>query len=165
MLHNLQDLNALAGEDVADFVKSDDGNVIRLERKSPVPLKLYSNGFILFSGPFRPYTDGTAQVCFYVLYMEWALYPVSKVAGKQDENNFMQDQFPCSVNNQPSRKEKFMNFFFNPKNFEPLKPTISQFLHTDLHHMKNLDVYARSNGRLFSMGIERTLPYWSPFPC
>ena len=29
----------------------------------PIPLVLYSNGLVLFSGPFRPFSDPTTQRC------------------------------------------------------------------------------------------------------
>ena len=62
ILRNVEELNVLAGEGVAKIVHGSDGNTARLRHADAVPLKLYRNGFVLFEGPFRPYTDGTAQV-------------------------------------------------------------------------------------------------------
>lgn len=41
-----------------------------------MPLALYANGFLMYNGPFRPYTDGTAQMCMRDLmdgYFPWEL--------------------------------------------------------------------------------------------
>ena len=34
-----------------------------LQLPDPVPLILYANGIMLFSGPFRPFTDPVTQQC------------------------------------------------------------------------------------------------------
>ena len=47
-----------------------------MQAPEPVPLTLYKNGFLMFSGPFRPYSDPTAQMCMRDLmdgYFPWEL--------------------------------------------------------------------------------------------
>ena len=58
---NVEDLNVLAGEGLCKIQHTVDG--ARLRMQDPIPLTLYSNGIIMFSGPFRSYDDPTTQRC------------------------------------------------------------------------------------------------------
>ena len=53
---NIGDLNVLCGEGVGKVTKGSDG-ISRVEHDQPIPISLYANGIMLWSGPFRPYTD------------------------------------------------------------------------------------------------------------
>ncbi|XP_062604679.1 UBX domain-containing protein 11-like [Saccostrea cucullata] len=61
IIENIKDLNVLAGEGVSKIQHTSDGARLRLP--DPVPLVLYANGIMLFSGPFRPFTDPVTQQC------------------------------------------------------------------------------------------------------
>nr|XP_022289531.1 UBX domain-containing protein 11-like isoform X2 [Crassostrea virginica] len=61
LIENIKDLNVLAGEGVSKVHHTTDGARLRLP--DPVPLILYANGIMLFSGPFRPFTDPVTQQC------------------------------------------------------------------------------------------------------
>ncbi|KAK7478069.1 hypothetical protein BaRGS_00030675 [Batillaria attramentaria] len=61
LLANIRDLNVIAGEGEARVQRTVDG--ARLKRPDPIPLTLYSNGIIMFEGPFRPYSDPTTVQC------------------------------------------------------------------------------------------------------
>ncbi|XP_061171164.1 UBX domain-containing protein 11-like isoform X2 [Saccostrea echinata] len=61
IIENIKDLNVLAGEGVSKIQHTSDGARLRLPE--PVPLVLYANGIMLFSGPFRPFTDPVTQQC------------------------------------------------------------------------------------------------------
>lgn len=61
LLANIRDLNVIAGEGVAKVQHTTDG--ARLKRPEPVPLTLYSNGIMMYEGPFRPYTEPTTMQC------------------------------------------------------------------------------------------------------
>ena len=39
-----------------------------LQVRDSVPLSLYSNGILMFGGPFRPYSDPVTQVSGWLLY-------------------------------------------------------------------------------------------------
>ncbi|XP_003384072.1 PREDICTED: UBX domain-containing protein 11-like isoform X2 [Amphimedon queenslandica] len=56
---NITSLNTIAGKDC--HVISHTPNGAELKVPEPIPLALYSNGLMLFSGPFRPYTDPMTQ--------------------------------------------------------------------------------------------------------
>ncbi|XP_062510595.1 UBX domain-containing protein 11-like isoform X2 [Corticium candelabrum] len=56
---NLKELNVLAGEDEARISHTVTG--AKLKFLDPIPLTVYQNGFLLFSGPFRPYSDPLSQ--------------------------------------------------------------------------------------------------------
>ena len=57
ILRNVKALNLLLGER-AEVVRTDGG--ARFRRPDTLPLTLYKNGFMLFQGPFRAYTDPSA---------------------------------------------------------------------------------------------------------
>lgn len=61
VLNNIRELNILAGEGCSDITRTKDG--ARLKVRDPVPLCLYSNGILMFDGPFRPYSDPMTQQC------------------------------------------------------------------------------------------------------
>jgi hypothetical protein len=56
---NIKELNALAGEDEAKVSHTVNG--ARLKFPDPIPMVIYKNGFIIFSGPFRSYSDPLSQ--------------------------------------------------------------------------------------------------------
>eukprot|EP01135_Chromosphaera_perkinsii_P003291 Nk52_evm66s239 gene=Nk52_evmTU66s239 len=59
---NLKELSCIAGEDVAIVVPSDaDGKTHSLKAPDSIPVKLYSNGFMLWDGPFRPFDSDIAK--------------------------------------------------------------------------------------------------------
>lgn len=60
VLANVRELNILAGEGES-YVKPVPGGA-QLARHSPIPLQLYSNGIVMFSGPFRSYDEPSTQV-------------------------------------------------------------------------------------------------------
>ncbi|KAI6660689.1 hypothetical protein LOD99_10331 [Oopsacas minuta] len=57
LVRNVKALNILLGEK-AEVVKTNGG--ARFRRPDTIPLTLYKNGFMLFQGPFRSYTDPTS---------------------------------------------------------------------------------------------------------
>ena len=59
-MKNIEELNVIAGEGIA-AVRRVQG-AARLQMPDSVPLQLFKNGLMMFNGPFRPYTDETAQV-------------------------------------------------------------------------------------------------------
>ncbi|XP_018590073.1 UBX domain-containing protein 11 isoform X2 [Scleropages formosus] len=61
VLHRVRELNALVGEGECHVEVTQGG--ARLARRSPVPLALYSNGIVMFEGPFRPYEEPGTQQC------------------------------------------------------------------------------------------------------
>ncbi|KAK3098430.1 hypothetical protein FSP39_019390 [Pinctada imbricata] len=61
VLENIKDLNVLAGEGVSKVQHTTDG--ARLKMPDAVPLTLYANGIVMYSGPFRPYNDPSTQQC------------------------------------------------------------------------------------------------------
>ncbi|KAL2084769.1 hypothetical protein ACEWY4_020287 [Coilia grayii] len=61
VLENVRELNVLAG-DGESYVKAVPGGA-QLARHTPIPLQLYSNGIVMFSGPFRSYDDPSTQRC------------------------------------------------------------------------------------------------------
>lgn len=60
VLQRIQELNILAG-DGESFVRPT-ANGAQLAKKDAVPLSLYSNGIVMFDGPFRSYQDHSTQV-------------------------------------------------------------------------------------------------------
>ncbi|XP_013409102.1 UBX domain-containing protein 11 [Lingula anatina] len=61
IVENINELNAIAGEGVAKIQHTTGG--ARLKIPDPVQLTLYANGILMFSGPFRPFTDPLTQQC------------------------------------------------------------------------------------------------------
>ncbi|XP_020622352.1 UBX domain-containing protein 11-like isoform X1 [Orbicella faveolata] len=61
VLKNIRELNILAGEGCSEVSRTKDG--ARLKVRDSVPLTLYSNGILMFGGPFRPYSDPVTQQC------------------------------------------------------------------------------------------------------
>ncbi|KAM6043515.1 UBX domain-containing protein 11 isoform 1-T1 [Theristicus caerulescens] len=61
ILENVKDLNVLAGEGISHVEHMPGG--ARLRQPEPLPLTLYQNGIVMFSGRFRPYEDPSAQRC------------------------------------------------------------------------------------------------------
>ncbi|XP_069130862.1 UBX domain-containing protein 11-like isoform X3 [Argopecten irradians] len=59
IIENIKELNVLAGEGVSKIQHTTDG--ARLKPPDPVQFTLYSNGIMLYSGPFRPFTDPMTQ--------------------------------------------------------------------------------------------------------
>ncbi|XP_077383197.1 UBX domain-containing protein 11 isoform X2 [Festucalex cinctus] len=59
VIQTIKELNILAGE---PFVRSTRTGA-QLARNDPVQLKLYSNGIIMFNGPFRSYQEDSTQQC------------------------------------------------------------------------------------------------------
>eukprot|EP00116_Pleurobrachia_bachei_P005140 sb/3465402/ len=60
VIHNIQELNILAGDGVGSVEKGTDG-ITRVVHPDPIPLTLYANGILMFEGPFRPYTDPATE--------------------------------------------------------------------------------------------------------
>ena len=56
IVHNIHELNILAGEGVGIMEKGPDG-ITRVGQPDPIPLALYSNGILMYEGPFRPLTE------------------------------------------------------------------------------------------------------------
>ncbi|XP_028409932.1 UBX domain-containing protein 11-like [Dendronephthya gigantea] len=61
VVKNIEELNSLSGADRTVIARTKGGAT--LKAPDAVPLTLYANGILMFSGPFRPYTDGTTQRC------------------------------------------------------------------------------------------------------
>ncbi|XP_026225692.1 UBX domain-containing protein 11 isoform X2 [Anabas testudineus] len=61
VLQRIKELNVLAGEGES-FVQTT-ATGAQLTRKDPVQLRLYSNGIVMFDGPFRSYEDRSTQQC------------------------------------------------------------------------------------------------------
>lgn len=57
----IKELNILAGEGES-FVQST-ATGAQLAKKDPIHLRLYSNGIVMFDGPFRSYQELSTQVC------------------------------------------------------------------------------------------------------
>lgn len=60
VLQRVKELNVLAGEGES-FVQST-ATGAQLTRKEPIRLRLYSNGIVMFDGPFRSYQEHSTQV-------------------------------------------------------------------------------------------------------
>lgn len=60
VMQNIQELNIEAGEGESHVTAIPGG--AKLTQKSSIPLWLYKNGIVMFSGPFRSYQDPTTQV-------------------------------------------------------------------------------------------------------
>ncbi|KAL3882584.1 hypothetical protein ACJMK2_028914 [Sinanodonta woodiana] len=61
LIENIQELNILAGDGVTKIHHTVDG--ARLKMPDPVNLTLFANGIMLYSGPFRPFSDPLTQQC------------------------------------------------------------------------------------------------------
>ncbi|KAG7242226.1 hypothetical protein INR49_024272 [Caranx melampygus] len=61
VMQRIAELNILAGEGES-FVKSTSRGA-QLATKEPVQLRLYSNGIVMFDGPFRSYQEHSTQQC------------------------------------------------------------------------------------------------------
>ncbi|XP_062394485.1 UBX domain-containing protein 11 isoform X2 [Sardina pilchardus] len=61
VLANIRELNVLAGEGES-YVKVVPGGA-QLAQRTAIPLQLYSNGIVMFSGPFRSYDEPSTQLC------------------------------------------------------------------------------------------------------
>ncbi|XP_073702614.1 UBX domain-containing protein 11 [Garra rufa] len=61
VLQNIQELNFAAGEGESHVTAIPGG--AKLSQKSSIPLWLYRNGIVMFSGPFRSYQDPSTQDC------------------------------------------------------------------------------------------------------
>ncbi|XP_023558830.1 UBX domain-containing protein 11 isoform X5 [Octodon degus] len=61
LLASLKDLSELAAEGETQVMPVPGG--ARLHALEPIPLKLYQNGIVMFSGPFRPFHDPATQRC------------------------------------------------------------------------------------------------------
>ncbi|KAI3360428.1 hypothetical protein L3Q82_002330 [Scortum barcoo] len=61
VLQRIKELNILAGEGEC-FVQST-ATGAQLAKKDPIPLSLYRNGIVMFSGPFRSYEEHSTQLC------------------------------------------------------------------------------------------------------
>ncbi|KAL0171521.1 hypothetical protein M9458_031832, partial [Cirrhinus mrigala] len=59
VLQNIQELNIVAGEGESHVTAVPGG--AKLTQKSSIPLWLYKNGIVMFSGPFRSYQDISTQ--------------------------------------------------------------------------------------------------------
>ncbi|XP_061676999.1 UBX domain-containing protein 11 [Syngnathoides biaculeatus] len=59
VIQMIKELNVVAGE---SFVRSTSTGA-QLARNDPVELKLYSNGIVMFNGPFRSYQENSTQQC------------------------------------------------------------------------------------------------------
>ena len=62
VLQRIRELNVLAGEGES-FVQTT-ATGAKLAKKEPVQLRLYSNGVVMFDGPFRSYQEDSTQVSF-----------------------------------------------------------------------------------------------------
>lgn len=62
IVSNVKDLNALAGEGVGG-VETDRHGAKRIVMQTAIPLRLFSNGIMLFEGPFRPFEDAETLAC------------------------------------------------------------------------------------------------------
>lgn len=60
VLQRIRELNVLAGE--GESVVQSTATGAKLSRKDAVRLRLYSNGIVMFDGPFRSYQDRSTQV-------------------------------------------------------------------------------------------------------
>lgn len=60
VMQNIRELNILAGEGESHVTPIPGG--AKLTQQSSIPLWLYKNGIIMFSGPFRSYQDPTTRV-------------------------------------------------------------------------------------------------------
>ncbi|XP_070767989.1 UBX domain-containing protein 11 [Enoplosus armatus] len=61
VLQRIKELNVLAGEGEC-FVQST-ATGAQLAKKDPIQLSLYSNGIVMFDGPFRSYEEHSTQEC------------------------------------------------------------------------------------------------------
>lgn len=66
VLQRIKELNVLAGEGES-FVQST-ARGAQLAKKDPIQLRLYSNGIVMFDGPFRSYQEHSTQVGKLKLY-------------------------------------------------------------------------------------------------
>ncbi|XP_034031067.1 UBX domain-containing protein 11 isoform X4 [Thalassophryne amazonica] len=61
VLKRIRELNALVGEGESFIQATATG--ARLAQKDPIRLRLYSNGIVMFDGPFRSYQEHSTQQC------------------------------------------------------------------------------------------------------
>ncbi|KAM9310032.1 UBX domain-containing protein 11 [Pholidichthys leucotaenia] len=61
VLQRIRELNVLVGEGVS-FVQTT-ATRAQLAKKDPIQLRLYSNGIVMFDGPFRSYQENSTQEC------------------------------------------------------------------------------------------------------
>ncbi|XP_035807890.1 UBX domain-containing protein 11 isoform X2 [Amphiprion ocellaris] len=61
VLQRIRDLNILSGEGESFVERTATG--AQLAKKDPVQLRLYSNGIVMFDGPFRSYQEHSTQQC------------------------------------------------------------------------------------------------------
>lgn len=61
IIQNIKDLNALAGDGEAKVVNTSNG--AKLQTTTSIPLTLYKNGIMMFSGPFRSFEEVSTQRC------------------------------------------------------------------------------------------------------
>ncbi|XP_016147915.1 UBX domain-containing protein 11 [Sinocyclocheilus grahami] len=61
VLQNIQELNIVAGEGESHVTATPGG--AKLTQQSSIPLWLYKNSIVMFSGPFRSYQDPSTQEC------------------------------------------------------------------------------------------------------
>jgi len=72
IVHNIHELNILAGDGVGMVERGPDG-ITRVVQPDPIPLTLYSNGIYMFQGPFRPLSE--PQTRQFVLDLEEGYFP------------------------------------------------------------------------------------------
>ncbi|XP_067942476.1 UBX domain-containing protein 11-like isoform X2 [Watersipora subatra] len=61
LIANIKELNMIAGDGETQIEKTKSG--ARFKIPDPVQLILYSNGMVMFDGPFRSYDEKTTQIC------------------------------------------------------------------------------------------------------
>ncbi|XP_041843589.1 UBX domain-containing protein 11 [Melanotaenia boesemani] len=61
VLQRINELNVLAGEGESYVQTTATG--AKLSTKAPIQLRLYSNGIVMFDGPFRSYQEESTQMC------------------------------------------------------------------------------------------------------
>ncbi|KAJ7985188.1 hypothetical protein DPEC_G00349480 [Dallia pectoralis] len=61
VLQNIRELNIVAGEGESYVRATSKG--AQLAQQEPIPLRLYSNGILMFNGPFRSYQEASTQHC------------------------------------------------------------------------------------------------------
>lgn len=60
VLQRVKELNVLAGE--GEYYIQSTATGAQLAKKDPIQLSLYSNGIVMFDGPFRSYQERSTQV-------------------------------------------------------------------------------------------------------
>lgn len=69
VLQNIQELNIEAGEGESHVTAIPGG--AKLTQQSSIPLWLYKNGIVMFSGPFRSYQDPSTQVQLFSCFITY----------------------------------------------------------------------------------------------